>query len=84
MILLQSQPFGRRDPWAVVNHAAAASALRAVCTVFHQLIQLSLSGARPVEDLSRRSRSERWQLVGLGRVADRVTDIELPRQLCTA
>lgn len=58
MILLQSQPFGRRDPWAVVNHAAAASALRAVCTVLHQLIQLSLSGARPVNDPSRQSRRE--------------------------
>lgn len=62
MILLQSQPFGRRDPWAVVNYAAAASALRAVCTVLHQLIQLSLSGARPVKDLSRRSRGESCQL----------------------
>ena len=79
MILLQSQPFGRRDPWAVVNHTAAALALRAVCTVLHQLIQLSLSGSRPVEDLSRRSRGERRQLVGLGRVADRVTDTELPQ-----
>lgn len=62
MILLQSQPFGRRDPWAVVNHAAAASALRAVRTVLHQLMQLSASGSRPVKDLSRRSRSESCQL----------------------
>lgn len=53
MILLQSQPFGRRDSWAVVNHAAAASALRAVRTVLHQLIRLSASGSRPVKDLSR-------------------------------
>jgi len=83
VILLQSQPFGRRDSWAVVNHAAAASALRAVRTVLHQLIRLSESGSRPVKDLSRRSRGESASS-GLGSVADRVTGVELPRQLYTA
>lgn len=83
MILLQSQPFGRRDPWAVVNHAAAASALRAVRTVLHQLIRLSASGSRPVKDLSRRSRGESCQL-GTGQRGRRVTGVELPRQRYTA
>lgn len=81
MILLQSQPFGWRDPWAVVNHTAAASALCAVCTVLHRLMQLSLSGSRPVNDLSRRSRSERCRLA---RGADRVIDVEPPQALSTA
>ncbi len=65
MILLQSQPFGRRDPWAVVHHTAAASTLRAVCTVLHQLIQLSLSGARPRVNFSSSSRSEAAHLQGM-------------------
>lgn len=69
MILLQSQPFGRRDPWAVVNHAAAASALRAVRTVFHQLIRLSASGSRPVKDLVGAVEA-RAASSGLGSVAD--------------
>ena len=84
MILLQSQPFGRQDPWAVVHHTAAASTLRAVCTVLHQLIQLSLSGARPRVNFSSSSRSEAAHLRGMtpGRwadAADRVTDIEKPQ-----
>jgi hypothetical protein len=83
VILLQSQPFGRRDPWAVVNHAAAVSALRAVRTVLHQLIRLSASGSRPVKDLSRRSRGESCQL-GTGQRGRRVTGVELPRQRYTA
>lgn len=88
MLLLQSQPFGGRDPWAVVNHAVAASTLRAVCTVLHQLIQLSLSGARPRVNFSWSSRSEAAHLRGMtpGRradAADHVTDIEKPQLRCT-
>lgn len=88
MILLQPQPFGWRDPWAVVHHTAAASTLRAVCTVLHQLIQLSLSGARPRVNFSRSSRSEAAHLRGMtpGRwadAADHVTDIEKPHLMCT-